>query len=555
MLTLPALAEKVIPLARIVPGPNPRRYFSPEALEELTNSIRARGILQRIIVRPMASGDDYEIVAGERRYRAAVAAWGPEHEIVVNVGEYTDEQALLVSIEENEQRENPSETEQADGALRLLEMLNGDRAETARRLGWPRSKFDRRIALTKLLQTVKTALDERRIMLGHAELLAAVAPDKQEKALASILDNDLSVARTRELLARLTHSLADAKFDLTQCQTCPFNSASQRALFATCVDDGLCTNPSCYETKVQQHNMLEEARLKEEAERKKAAEPKPAPLKKPATAPVVARTAAPAAADAVSARAPSAEEYSPVPAAASAAPGTAPSVDESSSEPEAAPEVAEPVDADHLAKFREQIIRKSRETRENTWRKATTHSVMTSDDFEMANSVILLAAFQGDINEIRDNVLSSRSAKFVGEGFDEAARADRLAMISKLDDAARKRALKAIATAYVQKTTRFDNVATIAGFYGTELSDHWSVTAEFLKLYTKTEIRFIAIELGVADHVGPKAFAKMCGGKVGEFIAGLLAIPGFDWARRIPSAMSLTGEASVPAAASLPAAA
>ncbi len=270
MLALPVLTEKVIPLARIVPGPNPRRYFSAEALEELTNSIRSRGILQRIIVRPMASSDDFEIVAGERRYRAAVAAWGPDHEIVVNVGDYNDEQALLVSIEENEQRENPSETEQADGALRLLEMLNGDRGETARRLGWPRSKFDRRIALTKLLPTIKTALDERRIMLGHAELLAAVAPDKQEKALASIVDNDLSVARTRELLARLTHSLADAKFDRTECQTCPFNSASQRALFATCVDDGLCTNPTCFETKAQQFNMLEEARLKEEAERKKA---------------------------------------------------------------------------------------------------------------------------------------------------------------------------------------------------------------------------------------------------------------------------------------------
>ncbi len=550
MLALPVLTEKVIPLARIVPGPNPRRYFSAEALEELTNSIRSRGILQRIIVRPMASSDDFEIVAGERRYRAAVAAWGPDHEIVVNVGDYNDEQALLVSIEENEQRENPSETEQADGALRLLEMLNGDRGETARRLGWPRSKFDRRIALTKLLPTVKTALDERRIMLGHAELLAAVAPDKQEKALASIVDNDLSVARTRELLARLTHSLADAKFDRTECQTCPFNSASQRALFATCVDDGLCTNPTCYETKAQQFNMLEEARLKEEAERKKAAEPKPVPQKAPAPAPAVARAAAPAAANTVSAPAkPSAEAAPSETGPAHSAPDTTPVADESSSGPEATPAGSELEDADHLAKFREQIIRKSRETRENTWRKAASQSVMTSDDVEMANSVILLAAFQGDIQEIRDGVLSSRAAKFVGEGFDEAGRPDRLVMISKLDEPARKRALKAIATAYVQKTTRFENVATIAGFYRTDLCDHWSVTAEFLKGYTKTEIRFIAIELGVAEHVGPKVFAKMCGGKVSEFIEGLLNIPGFDWARRVPSAMSLTGTASLPSAA------
>ncbi|WP_204324664.1 hypothetical protein, partial [Stenotrophomonas maltophilia] len=67
----------------------------------------------------------------------------------------------------------------------------------------------------------------------HAELLAAVPFDKQNRALTTIVDRTLTVTQTRELLGRLTHSLAEAKFDRSECQTCPFNSASQRALFET----------------------------------------------------------------------------------------------------------------------------------------------------------------------------------------------------------------------------------------------------------------------------------------------------------------------------------
>ncbi|WP_252721022.1 helix-turn-helix domain-containing protein, partial [Acinetobacter baumannii] len=80
-----------------------------------------------------------------------------------------------------------SETEQADAAVRYLAACQGDRAEAARRLGWSRAKLDRRLALADLSDTVKTALDERRIKVGHAELLAAVPADKQDKALETII--------------------------------------------------------------------------------------------------------------------------------------------------------------------------------------------------------------------------------------------------------------------------------------------------------------------------------------------------------------------------------
>ncbi|MEB3029896.1 hypothetical protein VJI72_08905, partial [Parvimonas micra] len=79
------------------------------------------------------------------------------------------------------------------------------------------------------------------IKVGHAELLAAVPADKQDRALATILASGLDVAKTRELLMRVTQSLAAAAFDKGECTTCPFNSGTQRALFETHVDDGHCT--------------------------------------------------------------------------------------------------------------------------------------------------------------------------------------------------------------------------------------------------------------------------------------------------------------------------
>jgi len=548
----------------MVRGLNPRRYFSPEAHSELTASIRANGIIQKIVVRPKPNTEDYEIVAGERRHRAAVAAWGPDAEIAVTLRDLTDEQALLVAIEENEQRDDPSETEQADAAKRLLDMLVGNRAEAARRLGWPRSKFERRMALTKLSPDVKDALDERRIMLGHAELLAAVPFDKQNRALTTIVDRTLTVTQTRELLGRLTHSLAEAKFDRSECQTCPFNSASQRALFETCVDDGLCTNPSCYETKTQQHQLLIEAKAKAKAEAE-------AEEDKKATEAAAAAAAAKASAEGAPPRPATKQAYA-TPSSISTGPKQKDeeveakgeqTQDSEASKLQAAPAQNAEVQSvspasletnpdrapadntdDDLAKLREQIRRKTRPTREDTWRTATAHSVMGEPD--KADAVILTAAFQGDLNEIDKNTLASRADKFMGKDFQAAKSNERLAVVANLDEAVRLRARAALATSYVQATRSFANVESIALFYGADIADHWEVTPQFLSSYTKIEIRLIAIECGAAAKVGPKAFAKMANGKVGDFVKALFSISDFDWSRRVPSSMSLDGNVHVP---------
>jgi ParB/RepB/Spo0J family partition protein len=240
-----------LPLAKIKPGQNPRRYFDQAKHDELVASLRIRGMLQPILLRPTPVTDEFVIVAGERRHRAALVAFGADGEVPVIIRDMTDQEALEAAIDENDIREDASETEQADAAVRVLAACQDDRAEAARRLGWSKGKLDRRLALAHLSDAVKTALDERRIKVGHAELLAAVPGDKQGRALETILNAGLDVASTRTALMRMTQGLAGAIFDKTECTTCPFNSASQRALFETHVEDGHCTNPGCYGLKTE----------------------------------------------------------------------------------------------------------------------------------------------------------------------------------------------------------------------------------------------------------------------------------------------------------------
>lgn len=249
-LDAPAIATTLLALSAIKPGANPRRYFDQGKHRELVDSLRLRGMLQPILVRPdPTKPETYLIVAGGRRYRAAVEVFGADGVVPIRVLDMTDAEALEAAIDENDIRDDASETEQADGAVRVLAACQGDRAEAARRLGWSTAKLDRRLALANLDEAVKAALDERRIKVGHAELLAVVPPDKQAKALDTILTAKLDVNKTREILTRMTQSLAAATFDKTECLTCPFNSGSQRALFETHVDDGHCTNPGCYQLK------------------------------------------------------------------------------------------------------------------------------------------------------------------------------------------------------------------------------------------------------------------------------------------------------------------
>jgi ParB/RepB/Spo0J family partition protein len=170
-------AQPTLPIRLIVQGKNPREYFDPDEMAELEEGIRAAGgVLQPILVRPITGCDLHEIIAGERRWRAAKNVLGDDYDIPVVFRQASDEAAEAMAVIENHHRADMSHAEEARAAQRQLLRNRGDRDETARAMGWSPDLLDRRLALLACTTAVLKALTERRIQLGHAELLSGIPP-------------------------------------------------------------------------------------------------------------------------------------------------------------------------------------------------------------------------------------------------------------------------------------------------------------------------------------------------------------------------------------------
>src|ERR1035437_5525672 len=217
--------QQTLSVSRIRSTESPREYFDPDEMAELEEGIRPYGVLQAILVRPIKGTDDYEIIAGERRWRAAKKIFGDDYEMPVTVKEFDDGDAQAVSIIENVHRANMSVAEEAKGAKRLLYRNRNDKGETARQLGWSIHKIESRLALTACSEPVLKALTERKILVGHAELLAGVPPATQDNVLKGIIEHKVPVAVLKSQLGRFARKLSDAIFDNTECRDCPHNSA------------------------------------------------------------------------------------------------------------------------------------------------------------------------------------------------------------------------------------------------------------------------------------------------------------------------------------------
>lgn len=512
-----------LPLSKIVRGKNPRRFFDPKKREELVTSIRLRGIIQPPLLRPAPAGvDAFELVAGERRYNAALEVYGPEGRIPVIVREMTDQEALEAAIAENDDRDDPSETEQADAAVRYLAACQGDRAEAARRLGWSRAKLDRRLALAELCGAAKCALDERRIKVGHAELLAAIPADKQEKALETILEAGLDVAQTLKLLMRVTQSLANACFDKTECVNCTFNSGVQRVLFETHVYDGSCTNPTCFQLKTEAAETIQF----EEQERAAKAARVTAPL-------AVDGSVDDDQGDSNDEAGIDHEEDSIE---------TAPHADDEIERSPSAPSAPKPSPASAPSTQKsvvtaESIARRTTEVREATWRTALARALASNAGH--AQTTILVAAMSGTLSQIKADTLTSRAGLLVGAAFPDLDYGEKISTISALPDRQAEIVLSVIGAAYAKDVLSFGHVADLAKAFEVDLRDTWKVDQAFLDRYTKDELKFIAKECGLVAHMGQKAFAKRLGSKKSDLISSMLNALGFDWSGRLPSAMTL----------------
>ncbi len=178
----------------------PREDMDPQRLEELAASIRAQGVVQPIVVRPIGP-DRYEIIAGERRWRAAQLAG--LHEIPAVVREVPDEAAVAMSLIENIQREELSPMEEANALQRLIDEFQMTHQQVAEAIGRSRTAVTNLLRLQGLHPEVKRMLNHGDLEMGHARALLALPRERQPEAARRVVTRGLSVRQTEQLVKQL----------------------------------------------------------------------------------------------------------------------------------------------------------------------------------------------------------------------------------------------------------------------------------------------------------------------------------------------------------------
>ena len=191
---------KSLPLDLIHPGPyQPRSVFDEDRLQELADSIRHQGVIQPVVVR--ARGDNYELIAGERRWRAAQMA-GIE-KIPAIIRDVPDEIAIAMALVENIQRENLNPIEEATALRRLVDEFQMTHQEAGDSVGRSRSAVSNLLRLLELSQEVRELVDARHLEMGHARALLTLDESMQAQAAREVVSKGLSVRETEQLVRRL----------------------------------------------------------------------------------------------------------------------------------------------------------------------------------------------------------------------------------------------------------------------------------------------------------------------------------------------------------------
>lgn len=186
----------------------PRKRFDDESLQELADSISQHGIIQPLTVRKLSSGY-YQIIAGERRWRAARLAG--LQEVPVIVIEADDRKAAELAMIENLQREDLNPMEEAAGFQSLIESYHMTQEEAAQRVGKSRSAVTNALRLLGLTSSVRKLVEEGKLSAGHARALVPLSPSLQESAANAIVSGGLSVRQTEALVKRLSAEKKEAQ--------------------------------------------------------------------------------------------------------------------------------------------------------------------------------------------------------------------------------------------------------------------------------------------------------------------------------------------------------
>jgi ParB family chromosome partitioning protein len=191
---------RTLAIATIQPGRyQPRHAMDPERLEELSASIKAQGVIQPVVVREIGQGR-YELIAGERRWRAAQKAGLAE--IPALIKEVPDQAVVAMALIENIQRENLSPLEEAQALSRLIQEFHLTHQETAEAVGRSRAMISNLLRLLDLPAEVKRLLDERKLDMGHARALATLSEQRATALALEAAEHDWSVRELEEAVRR-----------------------------------------------------------------------------------------------------------------------------------------------------------------------------------------------------------------------------------------------------------------------------------------------------------------------------------------------------------------
>lgn len=215
----PVRSVSYVPVGEIVPGPmQPRRHFSEEGLRELRDSIIEHGVIQPLTVR--IKGEKYELIAGERRLRAAKLAG--LYEVPCIIMDLDLEQSGMISLIENIQRRDLDFVEEAEGIAQLIRLFGLSQEEAAKKLGKSQGAIANKLRILRLGPDILDRAREAGLTERHARaLLRLSGEDRQREALDFIIDQRMTVSQAENYIDGLVRTPAEENFDAGQADVCP----------------------------------------------------------------------------------------------------------------------------------------------------------------------------------------------------------------------------------------------------------------------------------------------------------------------------------------------
>ncbi len=561
------MTQAMIPVGRLVKDYNYRRRKRALDLKE---SIKAHGILTPILVRPLDDGR-HQLIAGYSRAEYFEELFGAEAEIPVLIRIMNDAEATAAMIIENKVRQDTTAIEDAEAATRLLGILNGNKEETAKRLGWSIKVLNARLAIMNATEEVRNAYIDEKILLGHVEILAALRREPQNKVLSIMLErpNVPTVAELLKMTQAALLSLEAAIFDKTDCAGCHYNTAQQQAMFEVSLSGINCSNSECYTNKTEAELEKRRVALTDTYQVVRIVRPGEnqtlVPLRADGPKGVGAEQAqacrtcgdfgacisaapdklgkefkdicfnATCNSEKVQARldaekaALAAEQASKsvsagnMSAAASAAPAGDAKEAKAVGNREATTKVlasSEPRNA-------------VREYREDTWRLILARAAVKLPVEK--NRALLLAICLYASRNLDGNSAAAAISKLVGVDLN---RSDAPALAMQLMSMETPNLAIALQNLPAHMSKDLD-IKAVTGFLkaaGTEIESYWALNQDFCDLLTKTELDAICVELGIDKAMG-KEYAKTKNGSKADFVKAALTVKDFPYKGSVPAIM------------------